>query len=1348
MAEVSLIIKLIPLLDAERFTRITTAMKSTMESMGAKVSPIDEAKFNSALRTIQVESKKTAAEFEGLGSAGKNAGERAGKGLHDGIVPQLHKTKTAIGDVFKTAIGFAGGAALFGGAQGIFGGLESILEAGKNYLLITEQMELGFRQAGLAGEGLEKQMVSTGAFAKKLGFDFAVPIGRIKELSAVAAGVGGAFGKTNEDVVQLAIGVEKASKGLVSGEMAIRVFTRGITDPEGMANLGRLKMQFPALATALKGITDPALMAATAMKTLGPTFETLREQAKGPLGSMERFEMSFKALKTSVGAGIVQGLTPVFVFIGEKVVPAIQSVATQVGPAFQFMVSALKPFAPAIIAAAVGFGIYTFATSAAMAATIAFGAAMLVNPVFLAIAGITALAVGVKLLSDKYYQSAESKLKDTQESIKNIEEQKKLNQESQETEKVNISLIAKYEALIAKRDKLKKAGKDTSAVEIELNNVMGELNNTYPSTINLTGDHAKNLEKVKNEMGLSGVETKKFTKHNQDLVIEYGRLSKKAEELGGASKLTAKEQRELKETQVELKKEFPGVIEGAENTAIAFNKLEIGAGLVDKRIKGLRVEISEFEIDLARLREKELSIQIEKQYESEAANVSHKLAFKQYCADLENIGIEHAGKMETVYKKDNQGRYIASLEWVKGAKKTKAEIEQNFTEVYNTYKQGIKGFQDYNALIAAALAMTPKIKEKKLRFIVETELKTKTTGGVEPTPTGDEKSKIKSYKDEIAKYEDDLEKKKGDLLLNTIDDQYKKELQASKNDTENKLNELKRKYDEIKSKTDINETERTQYLKDVQIDKELIAKSGEDKIHEIDVKYTKQAIETQKKKADDILNSEIDLIQKKIALQETYQPNLQGDNYTKALVVTGNLRLELLKKQNEKEIAELLSKNEQYQKQQQLLWKMQAEGGSPDAIKTQQEAVNKARADAIANDPSILTAYQALNLNIEKLNRESDDKIKLAKINSIQDTAIRSREIAIFEAEKQYREELQKAQGNQSVMLDAERDFTLKKAQIEEDYLNRTSALYRAASQYQLDIAVACQEVLIQKKDELAIKDLESQRSANEKEVIDLRTSLQKKEISSKEYFKRVTELHKEHNKIAADLAKANAGTQVKFWDIMKKAVGATFTVMVTDGQTAINKMIKNQMTLQKSLIKVEKDGSGNSQTIKDQLVQNDAEMRDQMMLNAGAMFAQMGIMEGNWAKAAWNTAFESTKAYVSMMAFKAMATTSADYPFPLNLIMAPLAYAAVMALMSAIQSIQPFATGGLISGKKKLIQVNEEGEEFIVNATTTKRIAKDLTYINTENTTIEEHIRIHRQDLVQKFYSEALGYGVWGLGS
>jgi hypothetical protein len=293
----------------------------------------------------------------------------------------------------------AGGGLLAKGVEGVVGSLGGLIEKGKGSLQATQNLEVAFATAGLKGEALSKAVSGTSKAAVELSNRFALPISTIRVFSQTAAAIGGATGKANTDLTMLALGVEKATNGMVSGDMAIRLFSKGVADPETSFALGRLTKQFPALAAALKGVKDPAESTQKALAFLAPTFAMMEQQSNSPIGAMERLNNSLNMIKSSLGRVIIDAIAPFIESFSQNMVPVIQTV---IGWIKSFS-TVLQPLRPLFLAAGTGLavmvtsilalkGISMFATLAADAAQFGLSILKTVIPALITETTVTSAA--------------------------------------------------------------------------------------------------------------------------------------------------------------------------------------------------------------------------------------------------------------------------------------------------------------------------------------------------------------------------------------------------------------------------------------------------------------------------------------------------------------------------------------------------------------------------------------------------------------------------------------------------------------------------------------------------------------------------------------------------------------------------------------------------------------------------------------------------------------------------------------------------------------------------------------------------------------------------------------------
>ncbi len=212
--------------------------------------------------------------------------------------------------------GLFGGALLGGAVAGLAANLVGNIAEGVGKLAelsleadeIGDNMQLAFSQAGLSGKALAEEIDRADKFGFKLGQTLAVSPTEIKKLSISVASLSGATGKANEDLTKLAIGIEKASGGAVSGEQAIKVFSRGVADPENAEAIDKLTKKFPALGDAIRSSGDVAGKTNAALLALAPTFKTLEEQAGGADAVFERLSNAGLEGALKFAGGIIDGL--------------------------------------------------------------------------------------------------------------------------------------------------------------------------------------------------------------------------------------------------------------------------------------------------------------------------------------------------------------------------------------------------------------------------------------------------------------------------------------------------------------------------------------------------------------------------------------------------------------------------------------------------------------------------------------------------------------------------------------------------------------------------------------------------------------------------------------------------------------------------------------------------------------------------------------------------------------------------------------------------------------------------------------------------------------------------------
>jgi hypothetical protein len=559
MAKTQLVIDMLLNLDDKQLDRVANRAKTILSKIKPDID-FDPSKFKAEVGNLkqymkglnidlnskeaQTAIKQIQSQMVKFGQTVERVGDESGKKLNTGLVKGLD-----LKSVGSSVLGVFGGQAIMGGLQGIVGGAKEVLEAGKKSFEGAEYLKLGFKTAGLEGEALSSQLSSTGKFVSSLSDQFAVSGGKVREYAGFAALIGGSTGKANEDITTLAVGIEKASRGMIDGTMVVRTFSKGLNDPEAVAGLGRLKMQFPQLATALKDVTEPAEMTRVALQALNPMFNELKDQAKGPVGSMERLQNSMNAMKANLGRAFLESFAPALEGIGASLVPALQGVSKAIGSTVGFIrdnsteiqvaAGIFGTFAAAswlangglvsLGANAANFGktvisklvpgliTQTAAAEGAAAGQMKLNLAILSNPYVIAAAAIAGLVVGLHYLSDALVETAQEQLDEANAQDKLLNKQIEAKNKEIELANSKTNLVQQF--------------KDSGEAAMNNADLMVKLAEAYPGVIDGAKSYTDNLaalvaasEKTRGELSSLNGDLTKLQDAKIDLKINIANL--------------------------------------------------------------------------------------------------------------------------------------------------------------------------------------------------------------------------------------------------------------------------------------------------------------------------------------------------------------------------------------------------------------------------------------------------------------------------------------------------------------------------------------------------------------------------------------------------------------------------------------------------------------------------------------------------------------------------------------------------------------------------------------------------------------------------------------------------------
>lgn len=339
----------------------------------------------------------------------------------------------------------------------------------------------------------------------------------ILQAGVAASGAGISFEETNAAIQGLAIGGKVGSEAGVGLRNVMNKLIDGGKEQEDVlkkvglsySDLGNtlttsekegggFAATLEKLKKGLETIENPAEKAAALTKLFGAEnassagillnqVDNIKLFTQGVTGTNEAVTQAainqdtltqrFEKLKATLEVGVI------------KAFQAFQPVVKFVFDNLNTIVPILTPFALGLAAV----GIAALSTSpaflAATASVGAFTASLLVNPVFLIVAGVTAAVVAIGALSDALHTSTGEALENAEATSKVLETQIKDNKEKQVSVNTTKALTEEFKELANKTNRSKEENE-------KLRDVQNKLNEKYPELINRTKSFSENLKGV------------------------------------------------------------------------------------------------------------------------------------------------------------------------------------------------------------------------------------------------------------------------------------------------------------------------------------------------------------------------------------------------------------------------------------------------------------------------------------------------------------------------------------------------------------------------------------------------------------------------------------------------------------------------------------------------------------------------------------------------------------------------------------------------------------------------------------------------------------------------------------
>ena len=210
----------------------------------------------------------------------------------------------------------------------------------------------------------------------------------------------------------------------------------------------------------------------------------------------------FEKLKATLEVGVI------------KAFQAFQPIVKFLFDNLNTIVPILTPFALGLAAVGIAALASSPAFLAATASVGAFTASLLVNPVFLIVAGVAAAVVAIGALSDALHTSTGEALENAEATSKVLESQIKDNKEKQVSVNTTKALTEEFKELANKTNRSKEENE-------KLRDVQNKLNDKYPELINRTKSFAENLKGVEEAGKKSTDELNRLKEGGQQLEKQF-----------------------------------------------------------------------------------------------------------------------------------------------------------------------------------------------------------------------------------------------------------------------------------------------------------------------------------------------------------------------------------------------------------------------------------------------------------------------------------------------------------------------------------------------------------------------------------------------------------------------------------------------------------------------------------------------------------------------------------------------------------------------------------------------------------------------------------------------------------
>jgi len=808
--------------------------------------------------------------------------------------------------------------------------------------------------------------------------------------------------------------------------------------------------------------------------------------------------------------------------------------------------------------------------------------------------------------------------------------------------------------------------------------------------------------------------TKKMVESKKTEKEQLLTLSTKYKELVAQKQKGRDVDKELKKVGDDINKIYPATINHTGLLSDNMGRLETVTGKAKKEIEGLssrlitlNKDIKKTVIENLRLEAEQAAGQILMDSTGDFANASESL--------LKGVGI-----LEETTKEGN-ARWLQTY-------KNQIYRSLNLLSAENTSAMIDQTVQKFKLQVLKSAGFTKAEKDATIKNFqvfadnykkIAYALKNETAGLDKPEGTGtggddkkDEVKELKDFSEQIAKINRETEKVRNDIARQGIEDRKALDRQALADKLKEQEEELNADIDaakKLKAGKDISASQQAELIQAINNKITALREQNAAELLKMEYKWAKEEVEANQKKADDLLKADLDLLKKRIELKEFEAGVSGGDNLIKILEEQSNTKIEILKREGEQKAAEYMKQDKDYQAALENLMDTQAKQATGqltiyDVQKAQQQ-FDQVKANLLANSEIIRLINVDTQRNIDAEIRNLGTAIKEARINEITDLAERDRQISILTAQKKYDEDLKLAKDNEAMKLKARLDFLNAQQAADDAYFAKTNLAYKGIltlAEKFANIATTRSQALIADKDQL------------DKELADLEEAYRNGELTHEEFMEKINENQKAQAKNQEETNRAilTAGKEAMA-ETFASITGDIYTKFKTEGKATFEEI-----------------GVAFAATTAGFVLQGKSASKAITLAALQALKAMIPILTAEiFGITAASPANIATLGAWGFAAFAAITGTLYG--------LVSLAEAQVNAAQFAKGGLNPWGFGGMqgmTDPGMKHITINETGQpEFIFNARTTSKNLTDFVRMNQEDTTLEEHIRRNRPDILSE---------------